>query len=229
MSYTEVAISDYNASPPTDDGASGATNTITWAKIKTKLGDPINTAIASVDDNVASACNSLDSSIATLESTVTTLDGLLTTAQSSLYAPSGTAMPFVQTSAPTGWTKVTTYNDYALRLTTGTPSTGGSTAFTSVFTSRTITTTLMPAHTHTMSDSSSSITLSNSSFSTSLNTGTAGAASGVANNAKSDAQLTGGHSVTATITHSGTTGSAGGADAMDFAIQYVDIILATRN
>jgi hypothetical protein len=51
--------------------------------------------------------------------------------------PAGTAMLFQQTSAPTGWTKVTTYNDYALRIVSGTASTGGSTAFTTVFTNQT--------------------------------------------------------------------------------------------
>jgi hypothetical protein len=39
-------------------------------------------------------------------------------------------MLFQQTSAPTGWTKSTTHNDKALRLTSGTVGTGGSVAFT---------------------------------------------------------------------------------------------------
>jgi hypothetical protein len=38
-------------------------------------------------------------------------------------------MLFQQTSAPTGWTKSTTHNDKALRLTSGTVGTGGSVAF----------------------------------------------------------------------------------------------------
>lgn len=45
----------------------------------------------------------------------------------------GLTMLFAQAAPPPGWTKVTTYNDYALRLTSGTPSTGGSVAFSSVF------------------------------------------------------------------------------------------------
>ncbi len=44
--------------------------------------------------------------------------------------PSGTSMLFQQTSAPTGWTKQSTHNDKALRLTSGTVGTGGSVAFT---------------------------------------------------------------------------------------------------
>lgn len=42
--------------------------------------------------------------------------------------PSGTAMLFQQTSAPTGWTKSTTHNDKALRVVSGTASSGGTTA-----------------------------------------------------------------------------------------------------
>ena len=43
--------------------------------------------------------------------------------------PSGTSMLFQQTAAPTGWTKQTTHDDKALRIVTGTVSTGGSVAF----------------------------------------------------------------------------------------------------
>jgi len=54
----------------------------------------------------------------------------VTTAISNADAfPQGTSMLFQQTSAPTGWTKQTTHNDKALRLTSGTVGTGGSVAF----------------------------------------------------------------------------------------------------
>jgi hypothetical protein len=61
------------------------------------------------------------------------------TVQSSSFASgasefaAGTALLFQQTAAPTGWTKVTSYNDYALRIVSGTASTGGSVAFSSAF------------------------------------------------------------------------------------------------
>lgn len=42
---------------------------------------------------------------------------------------SGTLMLFQQTSAPTGWTKQTTHNDKALRVVSGSCSSGGTTAF----------------------------------------------------------------------------------------------------
>ena len=50
--------------------------------------------------------------------------------------PSGTKMLFQQTSAPTGWTKVTTHNNKALRVVSGTAGTGGSNAFTNTLASR---------------------------------------------------------------------------------------------
>ena len=50
--------------------------------------------------------------------------------------PSGTTMLFVQAAAPTGWTKVTTHNNKALRIVSGNGGgTGGSSAFTTAFNS----------------------------------------------------------------------------------------------
>ena len=70
--------------------------------------------------------------------------------------PSGTRMLFQQTAAPTGWTKESsaTYNDAALRFTTGTVGTGGADAFNTHFgTSKstaghTLTEAQIPSHTH---------------------------------------------------------------------------------
>jgi hypothetical protein len=60
------------------------------------------------------------------------------TAPASSGFPSGTVMLFGQTAAPTGWTKNTTTGDNsALRVVTGTASTGGSVAFTTAFASQT--------------------------------------------------------------------------------------------
>ena len=50
--------------------------------------------------------------------------------------PSGTSMLFVQTTAPTGWTKSTTHDNKALRIVNGTAGSGGSVAFTSAFASQ---------------------------------------------------------------------------------------------
>lgn len=74
--------------------------------------------------------------------------------------PSGTVMLFRQTSAPTGWTKDTTNNDNsALRVVTGSVSTGGTVDFTTAFASQTPAGTVgnttlnasqIPAHQHLM-------------------------------------------------------------------------------
>jgi hypothetical protein len=50
--------------------------------------------------------------------------------------PSGTKMMFVQTNAPTGWTKDTTHDNKAIRVVSGTAGTGGSVNFTSAFSSQ---------------------------------------------------------------------------------------------
>tara|TARA_R110000824_G_scaffold56012_1_gene153746 strand:- start:579 stop:1211 length:633 start_codon:yes stop_codon:yes gene_type:complete len=55
--YTPVTITGYNTSPPPDDGSTGTNNQLTWAKHKDKLGDPIKTAVESINTNVASAIN----------------------------------------------------------------------------------------------------------------------------------------------------------------------------
>lgn len=80
--------------------------------------------------------------------------------------PSGTKVYFVGTTVSTGWTRDPTSYDHILRLTNGTWGSGGSTNFSSTFTSRPFTATApfspltsgsttlgpttLPSHTHTM-------------------------------------------------------------------------------
>lgn len=69
--------------------------------------------------------------------------------------PSGTSMVFHQTAAPTGWTKQS-IDDKALRVVSGTASSGGTDAFSTVFdtglttASHTLTIAQMPDHDHTI-------------------------------------------------------------------------------
>ena len=134
--------------------------------------------------------------------------------------PSGTIMLFVQTSAPTGWTKSTTHDNKALRIVSGAASSGGSVAFTTAFTSQavagtvgstTLTTSQIPSHSHvTQSDT--------------YNVGGGGA------------------TVISTIGNSGsrygnTQNEGGGGShthtftgtAINLAVQYVDVIIATKD
>jgi hypothetical protein len=137
--------------------------------------------------------------------------------------PSGTLMLFQQTAAPTGWTKQTTHNDKALRVVTGAASSGGSTAFTSIFASRTptgsvdnttLTTAQIPTHNHSLSrllPTSPSVISPYDGWAagnryTNATTGTSGDAGGG-----------GAH-------NHGFTGTA-----MDFAVQYVDLIIASKD
>lgn len=69
--------------------------------------------------------------------------------------PAGTAMLFAQANAPTGWTKVTTHNNKALRVVSGSGGgSGGSTTFTAAFNTQfttdgtAITIDQMPSHYH---------------------------------------------------------------------------------
>ena len=52
--------------------------------------------------------------------------------------PSGTVMLFVQTAAPVGFTKSTAHDNKALRVVSGTASTGGTVAFTTAFASQAV-------------------------------------------------------------------------------------------
>ena len=76
--YTSVSISGYNANPPSDDGTQASQNEVEWAKHKTKLGDPLKTAIEAIDTNVSTAFAAAD-------------------------VPPGVIASYAGTTAPSGW------------------------------------------------------------------------------------------------------------------------------
>ena len=47
--YSTTSVSGYDSSPPSDDGTVSEANKVKWSTIKTKLSDPLNTAIGSID------------------------------------------------------------------------------------------------------------------------------------------------------------------------------------
>ena len=122
------------------------------------------------------------------------------------FAP-GTVMLFVQTAAPTGWTKSTTHDNKALRVVSGSVTTGGTQNFTAVLNGTVDATTLtvdqIPSHTHnTVSNTSGSgapTTLLRTSFT----------------------------SNPVTIATQATGGGDSHTHSMDVA--YVDVIIATKN
>jgi hypothetical protein len=154
--------------------------------------------------------------------TVSAVSAGIATISGPVAFPSGTLMLFQQTAAPTGWTKQTTHNDKALRVVTGAASSGGSTAFTSVFASRTPTgsvdnTTLtidqIPSHNHSFLRLPASPSVIS----------------------PYDGWAAGNRYTNSTL---GTSGDAGGGGAhnhgftgtaMDFAVQYVDLIIASKD
>ena len=163
----------------------------------------------------------------TITTSGTTLTFSDSTTMTTVVFPTGTAMLFQQTAAPTGWTKVTTYNDYAIRIVNGTASTGGSSAFSTCFANQTptinvsglsagattLSTTQMPSHTHIL---------------TAFSCGCGGATGGALNCSRQNRSVTtnstgGGGSHTHSI-----SGSAS-SSAVTLAVQYVDHIIATKN
>jgi hypothetical protein len=145
--------------------------------------------------------------------------GALPTWQTPQNFDTGTAMMFVQTAAPTGWTKSTTHDNKALRVVSGTASSGGSVAFTTAFASQsvagtvgnfTLTTNEIPSHLH------------------GIPATTVGALVG------------GGETIPRSVSNPGTLNTrntGGGAahnhtftgTAINLAVQYVDVIIATKN
>lgn len=125
---------------------------------------------------------------AALKNTFPNITGAVTKTHTQLNDPQvitlpiGTKMLFVQTAAPTGWTKDVVHNDKALRIVSGVASTGGTVAFTTAFASKAvtgsntavaITEAQMPSHTHTQQGTFTSAGQSaNHTHAVNINTGT---------------------------------------------------------
>jgi len=158
--------------------------------------------------------------------------------------PAGTVMLFVQTSAPTGWTKSTAHDNKALRVVSGAASSGGSVAFTTAFASQsvsgtvgsyTLTTADIPAHNHT---ATSTVTDPGHFHNYDKVSGTAQAVGGSGSSYFTGTASTATDTKTTGITVATTTantGSGGGhshsftGTAINLAVQYVDVIIATKD
>lgn len=125
--------------------------------------------------------------------------------------PVGTRMLFQQTAAPTGWTKETNaaYNDKALRFVTGTVGSGGTTAFSSVF----------GAGKTTGSHALTAAQIPNLSF--------ADGWTGVVGNYQR-AGSDNGPNTNGTV-NVNTGGGGGHIHTLSLDLQYVDLIIATKN
>ena len=132
-----------------------------------------------------------------------------TTAATAAFA-AGTKTNFFQAAAPTGWTQCTTYNDYSMRVVSGTGGgIGGTVNFSTAFSSSntgatTLTTCQIPSHTHTVSGCN------------------AGAANATYLSFRGGVQNV-----------SGCTAAKGGGGShthsLALAVKYIDNIIATKN
>lgn len=166
--------------------------------------------------------------------------------------PAGTKMLFVQTAAPTGWTKDVTYDNRALRVVSGAAGSGGTVAFTSAFTSQTVsgttgstvaggtvgdttlTSSQIPAHTHFVAVNAIGNSTLGSTTSVAVESNDAGDTQYILNtNGSSSPSIgltssTGGDgSHTHGFTGTGHTHSFSGS--VDLAVQYVDVIICTKS
>lgn len=72
MTYASQSVTGYNATPPDDDGSETTENQVKWSTIKTKLGDPLKTAIENVNtEMVAHAATRFGNSVETFSTTIT--------------------------------------------------------------------------------------------------------------------------------------------------------------
>jgi microcystin-dependent protein len=157
-------------------------------------------------------------------------------------------MLFVQTAAPTGWTKSTAHDNKALRVVSGTAGSGGSVAFTTAFASKTPSgsvsvtvgagslsvnnTTLaesqMPSHNHYYAAKSDCYTYYGNNLMYSVRSNSLCNGNYQTNMYSSSTGGSGAHnhgiSGSPSVSSSTFTGTA-----IDLAVQYVDTIIATKD
>ncbi len=168
---------------------------------------------------------------------VLTSNGSIWTSAAAAAFDSGTVMLFAQTAAPTGWTKNSSTGDNsALRVVTGNASTGGSVAFTTAFASQTPTGSVSITA---ISGSAGSTTLStpqipshNHSISPFFTSGPSdqrpGSGGGNNNGGLTTNNTGGGGSHDHPFSFSSGSGTFTG-NAINLAVQYIDVIRATKN
>jgi hypothetical protein len=153
--------------------------------------------------------------------------GSLNAGSFSNLIPPGTVMLFAQTNAPTGWTKITTHDNKALRVVSGAASSGGSTGFTAAFNTQfstdghVLTEAQIPAHSHFDGAAGSSADFSAGLFSA-VSTSSIGAFSSRSLSSDGDDGV-----------YAFNTSTVGSSEAhshtLSFNVAYVDVILAQKN
>lgn len=139
----------------------GGTSTLNGA---VTLGSSLSVGTSIIVATTISSNGNINTSGSVIASVNGIFGGTLTMSSRTVDAfPSGTRLLFNQSTAPIGWTKVTTYDDFALRVVSGSVGTGGSVVFSSAFSSHTMSGTTdghtltiaeMPTHNHDITDPS---------------------------------------------------------------------------
>ena len=145
--------------------------------------------------------------------------------------PSGTAMLFAQTSAPTGWTKSTAHDNKALRLVSGTAGSGGSAAFTTAFGTPTVTGSVS------LSGSVGATTLTTAQLASHSHTvstrvsGGGGGGAALGNYSETSVYNIGTTSTGSNSSHDHSFSGSGSLSSASAAINvaYVDVIIATKD
>jgi hypothetical protein len=149
--------------------------------------------------------------------------------------PAGTALTFNQTAAPTGWTKSTTHDNKALRVVSGTVGSGGSVGFTTALATPSVSGTTSISVS--ISGTTGATTLSTSQIPShnhsSFSQSESGAIRPIASNSSGTNGTTGDTGGGGSHTHS-FSGSGSGSGSLTSGVatinvQYVDVIIATKN
>ena len=197
--------------------------------------------LAQADDHIRLIKATIKASFPNITGAVTLTQTEINALKTSLSAASGTRMLFQTTNAPVGWTKDTTHNDKALRVVSGSVSSGGSTAFSSVMASQTPAGTVSTNFTGTSAStvlSVDQIPSHNHSFTEEFSKEDNNFSPGSQRPLRENSVDLGDYTITTANTGGGqghthgfsvTGGSTFAGTALDLAIQYVDIIVAEKD
>jgi len=230
------------------------------------LQSQINSNVTSLQSQISSNVNYLTGVTSTQNNSISYLNSFIqssfnqansaVTNASNASFPSGTALMFQQSFAPTGWTKSMDHNDKALRVVNGTAGSGGSVAFSSAFNIRSVTGSVSVSGSPGVSGSVGATTLDSSMIPSHAHIypgdDQLGSAAGLAGwngysasgfNYDAVSNLSGGaqmwyttysggggahsHGFSGSGSFSGAASFAG--DSMNLQVNYVDVIIGTKN
>lgn len=226
------------------DQAGTAVNITSGCGTGTGAGGQINLQIAPASASSGSAANAPVTQMSVSSTGAVDVVGALTCASLQINGvvadafPSGTRMLFQQDNAPTGWTKQTDNDDKALRVVSGSTTTGGSVAFSTAFASHTPSGSVATSVSGTVANHRLLLSeIPSHNHDLTLQSTDEGGFATVGRYARSSSAL---------ITITNTTSSAGGngthnhgwsgsasstftGNAIDLSVSYVDVIVAQKD